>query len=419
MSFTENQKLKLKDGLDKLFTKVTTAKNDKPVKIPAVIAGVTNKEGNIYTGAKGVKSIETNEPIDINTMVAYFSCTKSMTAMAILHLYDHGLIDLDKPAKAYLPLIDNIGLIDPNLVNKETGEFTIDPRKPKNEILIKHLLLHIAGFAYPFTNKDIGILAMKKNPHINITDATIEYFSNDKVPLTHEPGSKFSYGQSFDWLGLIVQEITGKSIGQYLSENIFKPATMDNCTFKTDHPETFLQIHKRNKDESVRILQKMAVAYNPKIEMGGQGCFGTVGDYLKFLRIWLNKGYSPDGKVQILKSETVEWAIKDHLPSGVRVSMGDDAPMPPGFEPDGFTLTGLARSVNEYPTGRPSQSLYWGGLANLTFWLDFENNIAGFWGTQLFPQLDMICLMNSLQFEFQVYEALEASKEQLKKSSNL
>lgn len=416
VSLTEDQKGELKEILDENLTDLVTEIEDNgQPKLHAVLGGITDKNGDIYVGAQGVKDFEGGEPINLDSMVSYFSLTKSMTALAILVLHEQGLIDLDNPAKDYLPLISQVQLIKPGLVDQKTGEFTIPPEDPKTDITIRHLLLHISGFAYAFSNKDCLALAVRKNPHVNATVPSMELFTTEKNPLLLQPGSKWMYGVSFDWLGLIVKEVSGKHLGEFLQEHVFGPATMTSCTFHVRDTSNFIKVLRRDNKNNKILTAKGArpLQFDPSIDMGGQGCFGTLRDFLKFMRIWLNKGYSPDGKVQILSTKIADYALKNHLPEGFEITFDFSDGGSSGSNPlagDGFSLTGCGITSKVGATGRPVGSHYWFGLANLFFWIDFENEVAGLWGTQVLPQMDTESLVASMRFEYNFYEFLEESK---------
>lgn len=410
MTLTEAQKQELKEILDEpLIESVTEIEDNGQPKFHAVMAGITDKDGDLYANVQGVKDFESKEPVDLDSIVSYYSLTKSMTAMAVLILLQQGKIDLDKSAKEYLPLIGEVKVIKPGLVDQQTGEFTIPPETAKTPVTIRQLLLHTSGFTYAFSNKDSFALALKKNPHINPSLPSMALFATEKSPLINEPGSKWNYGVGYDWLGLIIKEITGQHLGEFLKQHVFTPATMDSCTFHVKDTSKIIKVLKRDKKNGGILTARGAFPLHtdPAIDMGGQGCFGTLRDYLKFMRIWLNKGYSPDGKVQILKTELAEYALKNHLPEGFEIGFDFGSGGANPLAGDGFSLAACGIASKDSPTGRPTGSIYWFGLANLFFWIDFKNGIAGLWGTQVLPQMDTESLMASMRFEFGFYEFLQ------------
>lgn len=408
--FTEAQKRSLKAGADEVLSEVTTPSTPgSHPEINGVIAGATDASETVYLNALGTRNIATGAPISVDNTLAFFSCTKALTCMGMLILYDRGLVDLDVPASRYLPRLGAIGVIEPGQVDVDTGTFIEPPRKPKTDVTVRHLMLHTAGFSYAFVNLDYSALAFLRNPHIGALNPTWEFFTNDKTPLVHEPGSAWMYGHSSDWLGLVIQEISGQRLSRFLKENLFDVVGMDSFTFRMEDTSNMVSMHRRTDDNLLKVMRNIGVPLTPEIDMGGQGCFGTVGDYLKFIRVWLNFGYSPDTKKRVLSEKTARYAIKNHLPEGLSVDYEKlfGVKLPPGFGNDGWTLGGFAYGMNEFPTGRPKGAVNWLGLANLFYWIDFENQVGGFYGSQFFPVMDTPSLMASLRFEGQVYEAME------------
>lgn len=401
------------DSFDSLLTELVLPRdqNSQP-DINGLVAGFTNSKASRYVTARGVKHVETMEPVALDSMLAFFSCTKPMTAMAVLKLWEDGKVDLDAPAKKYLPLIGEIGLIEPGQVDDDTGDFLYPPKKPKNDVTIRHLLLNNSGFAYAFTDSDYFTLAVTKQRDNSAANPLMKLFTTEAMPLIFEPGTQWRYGHSMDWAGLVVEAVSGMKLSAYLQKNVFDKADMKHCTFRMENESEMIQLHGRKSEGQLRPMKGKPVPFKPKVDMGGQGCFGTVGDYLKFLRIWLNYGTSPDTGIQILERKTVEYAIQNHLPDGqfVELDTAMNRDMPSEFQPDGFSLTGSAYNMNDLPTGRPKGSIYWGGLASLYYWIDFENDCAGFFGCQVLPYLDLKCLLGYIRFEHAVYEMLKKEK---------
>lgn len=119
--------------------------------------------------------------------------------------------------------------------------------------------------------------------------------------------------------------------------------------------------------------------------------YSTAQDYAKFLRMWLNEGDGPGGRV--LKAETVQLAepnglgdLKVKMLPGVIPTLSNAAEFFPGMSTS-WALSFVVKD-EDAPTGRPAGSLAWAGLANLYYWIDRRNGIAGFWATQILPFAD-------------------------------
>ena len=168
-------------------------------------------------------------------------------------------------------------------------------------------------------------------------------------------------------------------------------------------------MHQRDRDGGLTPIA-FELPEAPEVWMGGSGLFGTVPDYLRFLRMWLNDGMGESGRV--LKPETVAFAARDQL-GGMAIrcltstsrSVTHDAEFFPGL----LKTWGLTFMVNDEvaPTGRPAGSIGWAGLGNLYYWIDRRNGVAGFWASQFFPFMDPAAYEGFLAFETALYEALE------------
>ncbi len=163
-------------------------------------------------------------------------------------------------------------------------------------------------------------------------------------------------------------------------------------------------MHQREDDGRLTALD-MGPRETLEVVPGGGGMYGTVGDYMRFLGLWLNDGAG------VLKPETVAWAARDGL-DGMKVQpLPTVAPRisgPIDFFPGQSKSWAYSFLVNDVdaPTGRAAGSLAWGGLGNLYFWIDRRNGVAGFWASQLFPFMDPIALGGALAFETALYEGL-------------
>ncbi|EGV62309.1 hypothetical protein PSN45_001034 [Yamadazyma tenuis] len=389
--------------LDKLLVNVTESKSpEKQPKVPGVVLGVTDANETLYFNYNGVLDLESNTPVTKDTVFCYFSCTKALTAFGLLKLYEQKKLSLDDEVRKYVPDIDELYIVDKGTVDPNTGHFTKPPRKPSTAVTIKHLLTMTAGMSYPFLSKEYSLLGSLRNPHISSGTPTRDLFKTDKTPLIGEPGQEFSYGHSMDWVGLVIESITGKTLGQYLKEVLFDPVGMSSCTFHVKNTQHLIRTHLRGRNGKIRLYPK-GTQLDPVIDMGGQGCFGNVEDYLKFIRLWINFGYSPDAGKRLLQEDLAVYAVKNHLPANQVIKF--DIPDFPDLK-DGFTLAGMAVTEEEPATGRPVGSVYWSGLANLYYWVDHVNKIGGFWGSQILPMADPHSFLGYCKMEMAVYDTL-------------
>ncbi|QNK81588.1 beta-lactamase family protein [Nakamurella sp. PAMC28650] len=336
-----------------------------------------------------------------DSVMAIFSTTKAVTGTTALQLVEEGKLDLDAPAKEYAPAIGEIQVLD-----GFDGAGNPVLRAPKSDITTKQLLLHTAGFGYDFFNEQYNRLATDHGQPSIVASTRRALMS----PLLFDPGTEWEYGSNIDWAGQVVEGITGKSLGEVMQERIFRPLGMTDSAFPLNEEtrSRLATMHQREADGSLTPTE--FVLPDPEVHMGGHGLHSTVPDYLRFIRMWLNRGASDSGE-QILHPDTVDMAVQNQLGDlkikmlpGVIPSLSNDAEFFPG-QPKSWASTFMVND-EEAPTGRPAGSIAWAGLANLFYWIDIRNGIGGFWGTQILPFVDGPSVGGYLEFETAAYRAL-------------
>ncbi len=390
----------LKSAADAVLNRVVSGSP----RVPGVVAMVTDRNETIYEGAAGERMLPEGAAMTTDSIFAIFSTTKAITGTAALQLVEEGKLDLDAPAKTYVPDLGKVQVLD---------GFGADGkpilRAPKRDITTRMLLTHTAGFGYDFFNESYLRLATDHGQPSVITASKAAL----TTPLLFDPGEQWEYGSNIDWTGLVIEAITGKRLGTVMKERIFEPLGMTTMAFSLT-PETrakLARMHQREANGSLTPLPEFELPPNPDIHMGGHGLYGTVGDYIRFIRMWLNDGAGPNGRV--LKAETVAMAAQNHLGSlkikglpGVIPSLSNDAEFFPGM-PKSWALTFMIND-EAAPTGRPAGALAWAGLANLYYWIDRQNGIGGYWATQILPFADPTSTGGYLDFESAVYAARPA-----------
>ena len=390
----------LDTALPPILDAVTSA--DTPGRVPGVVAAVTDRESTRFASAAGVQSLSTGTPMTTDTVLAMFSTTKAVAGTSVLQCVEEDLVDLDAPASTYVPELGAVAVIDGF---DPAGQPVL--RAPKRPITTRMLLLHTAGFGYPFFDETYHRLAAEHGlvSPIAATRAALQ------TPLLFDPGDGWSYGINIDWAGRVVEAVRGKRLGEVMAERIFAPLGMHDTAFTmtAEMAGRRASIHQRGSDGALEPLDDMVLPQDPEQHMGGHGLYSTVGDYAKFLRMWLNDGDGPGGRV--LRPETVQAAVLDGL--GGRKITAFRAVEPEYTNPAEF-FPGQSKSwaytfmVNDEqaPTGRPAGALGWAGLANLYYWIDRTNGVAGIWGTQILPFADAVSFGGYLDFETAVYRTL-------------
>ena len=370
-------------------------------RVPGVVAMVTNRDRNIYEGAAGKRRLDQPAGMTTDSIFAIFSTTKAITGTAVLQLVEEGRLDLDAPAKRYAPDIGKLQVIEGF---DAAGEPML--RAPKRDITTRMLMTHTAGLSYDFINRTYNRLAEEKGQPSVITASKACLMT----PLLFDPGERWDYGTNLDWCGQIVEAIAGRRLGEVFKTRIFEPLGIESMTFElTDAMRSKLAgIHARGADGSLTPMD-FELPARPEVHMGGHGLYGTVGDYMRFIRMWLNDGAGEHGRV--LKPETVRMAERNHLGdkkvtpiTGVIPTLCNDAEFFPG-QSKSWALSFMIND-EEAPTGRPAGALGWAGLANLFYWIDRRNGVGGFWATQILPFGDPTSFIGYMNFETAFYQSL-------------
>lgn len=385
----------MKAQADKVL-KDAVAKGD----VPGVVAVATDRKGQTYEGGFGKRVLGEAAEMTPDTVGWIASMTKALTGAAAMQQVERGKLGLDTPAKAVLPALGDVGVLEgfdaggkPKL------------RKAKRDITLRHLLTHTAGFGYDIWNADLakfqeceGVPGIISCQNKALT-----------TPLLFDPGERWYYGINIDWAGKMVEAATGKKLGQVLRDDLLGPLGMSDTSFRISDSmrKRLAKIHHRGPDGALAADTALEIPQEPEFEMGGGGLYSTAGDYLKFVRMMLNEGKADDGKA-VLKPETVATMSKNAMGDS-RVTLLKTAAPPfsndAEFFPGQDKQWGLSFMINneEAPTGRSPGGLAWAGLANTYYWIDQKKGVGGVYVTQILPFADVKSLPLFYAFESAVY----------------
>jgi CubicO group peptidase (beta-lactamase class C family) len=362
---------------------------------------VGNRDRVLYEGAFGWLSVDGNVPARPETMVWIASMTKAITSVAALRLIDQGSLALEQPVAGILPAFGGLPVLEgfdgdaPRL------------RPPTRQATIRNLLTHTAGLGYWFANADV----LRYHQLTGIPDPTTGRRAMFEMPLVADPGTRWEYGTSTDWLGQVIEAVSGQDLASYCQEHIFSPLGMADATFvpTDEHGARMMQVHSRTSDGG--LVQTPLDSTEPEFFSGGHGVFATAPDYLRFMRMLLRGGEL--GGERILRPETVELAFTDHLgdvelPDVVRSAvpeLSNDIEFLPVAR--GFGL-GFHLVLEDIPDMRHAGTGDWAGLCNCYYWIDRAAGLAGAFLTQVLPYFDARIVDTSTRFEQAVYAEVGA-----------
>ncbi|OYX14742.1 MAG: serine hydrolase, partial [Algoriphagus sp. 32-45-6] len=171
--------------------------------VPGLVAMIVKDGKVIYHEAKGFADVESNQPMEKNSIFRIASQTKAITSTAIMILWEEGKFKLDDPISKYIPEFKN-----PQVLNTfRYADTTFTTRPSSREITIRHLLTHTSGLGYGVIDGD------ERMKMIYHKAGVVDLFTTEKVtieesvkrlarlPLHHEPGTKYTYSEGLDVLG--------------------------------------------------------------------------------------------------------------------------------------------------------------------------------------------------------------------------
>ncbi len=346
---------------------------------------LVSKNNTIVTHkAVGFSNLKKKEKLLKNSIYYIQSMTKPIISVAIMQLYERGLISLGENIEKYIPEISELK------VSKNVKQGSSGPTIPKNNIItIAQLLNHTSGISHGLGNslldKEVGNLIYGSEfSSKGITDYKLhpDLESRTKAllksPLVSQPGSIWYYGSGADLLALIIQRVTKKSIPVYLKENIFDPLKMNDTGYNIpkNKLKRLVKLHIYDDQNNLILSTNQPPNSDNKLYGGTHGLFSTPLDYLRFCQMILNDGILRGNRV--LKSKTVE-LIKQNSVNDLFYS---------GYQGFGY---GFAIEYNRMDSKKNSQKgiLYWGGYFNTRFFIDLENDIISIWMTQKLPNLSV------------------------------
>ena len=370
--------------------------------IPAASMGyyVQGEDENFFSFGNAIWN--ENKKVTPNHIFRIASMTKVITSVGAMQLVEKGMITLDEPVNKILPILDKIKILD------DLGNLI----EPKKHITLRHLLTHTAGFAYAFSSNKLNDMTNGE------WDADSSIWDYNKYPgldfheslRIFESGKEFRYGTNTDWVGYIIEQVSGLSLENYFRKNITGPLGMNKTWFNVPQELSHLIVDYGYRQDNGEIISNHN-RVSPKTTRfsGGGGLDSSPSDYMRFLRCLLNYG-ELDG-VRILKRETVKTMIANHLDgnliyedtkfSSVNLEGGKNGSF--FDEKDKWSLA-WAIENNPEEKFRPLGTGYWAGYFNSYFTINYEVQMILVYFTQFTPFNDKESYNLFKEFEKNVIE---------------
>lgn len=309
-------------------------------------------------------------PMTKDTIFRIYSQTKPVTGVAMMILFEEGKWTLDDPVSKFIPEFANLRVF--KSVNADGSFDTVPAERPPT---MRELMSHSAGFAYGLVpdnplDKAYADKVLGARSRDDFVKAIAE------IPLVDQPGKRWKYSIAVDIQGLIVEKLTGQSLGDFMKARIFDPLKMKDTGFwlpaeKADRlASLYVWNPKANKLAPADGFMVLDITKPPVMASGGGGLVSTNADYARFAQMLLNGGELEGAR--ILKPETVKLMRTNALSDTIMNS--SDPPFNTargrGF---GLDFAVVLDSAKAGPQGEGTYS--WGGAAGTWFWIDPKNDL--------------------------------------------
>ena len=326
------------------------------------IPGVTimlARRGQIgWFDALGRQSPAGATPMARDTLFRIFSMTKPIVSIGVMTLLEEG----------HLLLTDPIGKYIPEFLNQKVGiehNGKLDLLPLVRPITIQDLLRHTSGITYEHTgNGPVHQMYQQSRVRSRKISNAEHAALVASMPLVCQPGTEWNYSRSTDILGRLIEVVSGKTLGAFLTERILAPLQMTETAFHTGSENAERLAEPFPVDPwSGEKVQLFNMLEQPVMESAGGGLVSTTMDYARFCQMLLSGG-TLDG-VTIIGRKTLELMTSNHLNPEVKI---DSSLLPAGH---GFGLGFAVRTHQGMaPFAGSVGQFFWSGIAGTFFWID-------------------------------------------------
>ena len=338
-------------------------------RIPGAVIAIARDGKLAYYKALGYQDKAANVPLKTDAIFSLASMTKVLAVVTALTLYEEGKLPLKSTLASYYPQFSSlqVGVVD------AAGAVKLEPAK--QPIFVQDLMRHTSGFTYGGrSNSPVHKLSLSSSSSAAFSLTGAEFLDKlAQTPLLYQPGTAWDYGFSIDILGLVVEKVTGKSLGAASQERVWSKLGMTDTTFRVPADKQ-ARLAKplandpiNGKPQDIRLTREA-----PKFECGGGCAFSTAADYIRFGQMLVNGG-TLDG-ARILSPKTVRLMASDHLGKDIKNNVAQIEFARAGY---GF---GLGVAVRTEPgvaaTNGTVGDYSWNGANGTIFWVDPKERLT-------------------------------------------
>jgi methyl acetate hydrolase len=373
--------------------------------VPSVVAVAAGRHGVIYTGAAGspVPDRPDSGTVGLDTVFRIASMTKLVVSVVALQLAEEGKLDLTAPVADYCPAFADLRVLE---AIRDNAPVLRAPARPAR---IRQLLSHTSGVAYA----DWDPLLKQWEQLTGAPTALDGVRRFLQAPLVADPGERFAYGPSTDWLGLVIEAVEGRGLDEVIARRVTGPLAMRDTAFTVgaDARARLVPVCVRGEDDRW-VATPLDLVSEPEYFSGGLGLYSTARDYLRLQAAVLGEGTAPEwaGGARLLGPELARTLFTDQT-GGVgvpeRVASASPAASADFRFPPGATFShGLLVEAGDQPRRRRAGTGSWAGIFNTHFWIDPAAGVTGAFYSNCLPLLDPRAAGAYLAFERMLYASL-------------
>jgi CubicO group peptidase (beta-lactamase class C family) len=376
---------------------------------PGVVADIRCDGQPWLAVSAGQADAAKQRPMRADSLFRIYSMTKPVTSVAVLMLADEGRLSLDDPVARHLPEFAGARVY----AGERDGK--LESTVPLRPLTVRDLLRHSAGIPYlapvphPVLRRYVergidngsGMRIVPSDGSAPVDSLAELSRRIASIPLLHEPGEKYTYGNATDVLGRLVEVVAGRPFGAVLDERLFKRLDMTDTGFRVGADAlprltaAYSAPSQRPGDGGVLNAGALAglapskltpvdasdatsvFAQARPVAFGGAGLVSSAADYHCFMSLLLNQGTA--GGQRLLRAETVSAMTRNQLDSA---ALASSALSRQGL---GFGLgVAVVMDPARAPAAASKDSVFWGGAASTYFWVDPQRRISGVLMTQVF-----------------------------------
>ena len=319
----------------------------------------------VHRSVMGLKDIASGEALAHDTIFRIYSMTKPVTAAAMMILHDRGLWSPDDPLAKHLAEFADVKVLGGTA--------------PDHPPTLREVMTHTAGLAYGFDPNeatDAAYIAAKVWQADNLAEMMQRLAT---APLAYPPGSRWRYSIGMDVQGALIEKLSGKSLPDFMREELFAPLGMVDTDFYVPAAKMprLATLYRYAKAKGLRVVDQPLLGRDasriPKLPSGGGGLYSTAADYARFAQMLLNKG-ELDG-VRFIQPGSVELMTSNHISPEVQgggYGVGLQQ-IRPGY---GMAFNGAVFNDPPAAGSKVGVGTYqWDGAAGTWFWIDPTNDL--------------------------------------------